>query len=207
MDGGAKPVIALSQPKLEEGNDHFSDLGRGETDLTADDLRDLARRCRQVDLGGVAEAYAEAVTKVRDLGVALTDRRAVKVLKLVAASVVLCGRTAADASDLWVLRYVWDREEQIAPLAALVAGLLESAPAAAAHPLAARPDKPDGEELARQLDAVDTALAAGPLSLVELARVREQVAGVSDRAAWVADAVGRDHLLVRAGELLERIGD
>jgi MoxR-like ATPase len=159
-----------------------------------------------VDLGGVAAAYADAVTKVRDLGVALTDRRAVKVLKLVAASAVLCGRAAVDASDLWVLRYVWDREEQIAPLTALVAGLLEQAPAAAAHPLAARPERADGDALARQLDDLDKALAGGPLTLVELARLRDQVAGVSDRAAWVADAAGRDHLLARAGELLERIG-
>ncbi|HEY1375596.1 MAG TPA: AAA family ATPase [Gemmataceae bacterium] len=173
---------------------------------SAADLRDLAARCRAVDLGGVAAAYADAVTKVRDLGVALTDRRAVKVLKLVAASAVLCGRAAVDASDLWVLRYVWDREEQIAPLTALVAGLLEQAPAAAAHPLAARPERADGDALARQLDDLDKALAGGPLTLVELARLRDQVAGVSDRAAWVADAAGRDHLLARAGELLERIG-
>jgi MoxR-like ATPase len=173
---------------------------------TADDLREMASQCRAVDLGGVVAAYADAVTKVRDLGVALTDRRAVKVLKLVAASAVLCGRTAADPSDLWVLRYVWDREEQIAPLAALVAGLLESAPATAAHPLASRPDRPDGEALARQLDDVDTALGGNPLTLVDLARLREQVAAVSDRAAWVTDVAGREHLIARAGDLLERIG-
>jgi MoxR-like ATPase len=173
---------------------------------TADDLRALAARCRDVDLGGVSDAYADAVTKVRDLGVALTDRRAVKVLKLVAASAVLCDRAAADASDLWVLRYVWDREEQIAPLVALVGGLLESAPAEQAHPLAARPERADGEALAKQLEDVEAALGGGTLSLVELARLREQVAGVSDRAAWVADAAGREQLLARAGELLERIG-
>ena len=34
-------------------------------------------------------------------------------------------------SDLWVLRYVWDREEQIEPLAALVDGVLETAAARA----------------------------------------------------------------------------
>src|SRR5205085_1750754 len=130
-------------------------------------------------------AYADAVGKVRDLGVALTDRRAVKVLKLVAASAVLCGRSAADASDLWVLRYVWDREEQAAPLAALVAGILESAPAEQSHPLASRPERPDGEALARHLENLEKSLADGALSLVELARLREQVAGLSDRAAWV----------------------
>jgi MoxR-like ATPase len=173
---------------------------------TADDLRDLARRSREVDLRGVTGAYADAVTKVRDLGVAFSDRRAVKVLKLVAASAVLCGRTAADASDLWVLRYAWDREEQIAPLTALVSGLLESAPKEQAHALAARPEEVDGEALARELDEAEKALGAGARKLVELARLREQVVAVSDRAAWVADAAGRDHLLARAGELLERIG-
>ena len=35
-------------------------------------------------------------------------------MKLLAASALLCGRRIANASDLWVLRYVWDREEQIA---------------------------------------------------------------------------------------------
>ena len=40
----------------------------------------------------IAERYADVVSKVRDLGVAFSDRRAVKVLKLVAASAVLCGR-------------------------------------------------------------------------------------------------------------------
>ena len=55
---------------------------------TADDLRALGRRVRDVDLGAVIDAYADAVGKVRDLGVGLSDRRAVKVLKLVAASAV-----------------------------------------------------------------------------------------------------------------------
>src|SRR5262249_7876499 len=104
---------------------------------TADDLRDMARRAKDVDLTGVLETYSDAVTKVRDLGVALSDRRAVKVLKLVGASAVMCGRSAANASDLWVLRYVWDRVEQIGPLGSLVTGLLERAGGAdAPHPRA-----------------------------------------------------------------------
>ena len=45
-----------------------------------------------VDLTRVSERYAEVVFKVRDLGIALSDRRAVKVLKLLAASALLCGR-------------------------------------------------------------------------------------------------------------------
>ena len=185
-------------------------IERGEPDPveiapTADDLRELARQTRAVDLTAVLERYADAVTRVRDLGVALSDRRAVKVLKLVAASATLCGRTAADPTDLWVLRYVWDRAEQIGPLGALVAGLLDGATGPAPHPRAAGPEAVDAEGLAGELDAAEAGLETGP-RLVDLARLRERVQAVADRSAWVADAAARDHLLGRAGDLLGRLG-
>jgi MoxR-like ATPase len=173
---------------------------------TADDLRELSRRAKDVDLTGILEIYADAIGKVRDLGVAVSDRRAVKVLKLVGSSAVLCGRPAADPSDLWVLRHVWDRAEQIGPLASLVAGLLDRSPAiAAVHPRARRPDRVDPEALAAELDCVDEALKVGP-KLVDLARLREQVQSVSDRAAWVTDPAGRGHLLARTAAVLEKFG-
>src|SRR5262249_17633970 len=75
--------------------------------ISAADLRSLSARIYRVDLTKIAEPYSELVFKVRDLGVALSDRRAVKVLKLVAASAVLCGRPIALVSDFWPLRYVW----------------------------------------------------------------------------------------------------
>src|SRR5215469_2832287 len=50
--------------------------------ISSEDLRQLSRRIFTVDLGPVSDLYAEVVFKVRDLGIALSDRRAVKVLKL-----------------------------------------------------------------------------------------------------------------------------
>jgi MoxR-like ATPase len=173
---------------------------------TASDLRAMAQQAKDVDLSGVLEVYADAVTKVRDLGVALTDRRAVKVLKLVAASAVMCGRTAANPSDLWVLRYVWDRAEQIGPLGALVSGVIERAGSAdAPHPRARPPEAIDSEALASELTAAEHELAERP-KLVDLARLRERVQAVADRAAWVGDTTGRGHLLARAGAILEKLG-
>ncbi|MEJ7680220.1 MAG: hypothetical protein WKG06_20670 [Segetibacter sp.] len=147
------------------------------------------------------------VFKVRDLGIAMSDRRAIKVMKLVAASALLCGREAAIISDFWVLRYVWDREEQIAPLASLIAGVLEPhAGEPDAHPLAALPGRVDGEELARQLDAAEAESRAGTLGLAAVARLRDRVADLADRAAWVDDDAARAHLLGRTAGLLKRIG-
>ncbi|RUL85746.1 AAA family ATPase [Tautonia sociabilis] len=180
--------------------------------VSSADLRALSRRIYDVELSGVSAAYAELVWKVRDLGVALSDRRAVKVLKLVAASALLSGRLQARPADLWVLRYVWDREEQIDPLRALVGSVLDQAaaadPDAPRHPLADPPDRVDPEDLARQLDDLSHQLSppdGRPLGLTSLARLRERLSELADRAAWVADDALRRHLMERAGELMGKL--
>ena len=175
--------------------------------VTASDLRTLARQVYRVKLEGVAESYAEVVWKVRDLGVGLTDRRAVKVLKLVAASAVLCGRVDARVSDFWVLRYLWDREEQVAPLAAMVAGVIEPhADGPGTHPLAASPDRVDPEQIARHLEAVAGEIQSGKLGVAAAARAREQLTDLADRANWLADGRARQHLVDRARDLLRYLG-
>ena len=178
--------------------------------VTSDDLRALAARIHDVDLSPVLERYTDLVFRVRDLGVAFSDRRAVKVQKLIAASALLCDRAQANGSDLWVLRYVWDRAEQIAPLSALVNGVLKIQSDAnknePRHALAAVPERADAEVLARQLDGLESEAQSAGKSLSELARLREQASGISDRAAWVADGAARKHLLDRAAKLLQRIG-
>ena len=177
-----------------------------ESSVTAAELDGLRREVFRVDLTPAAEAYREAVFKVRDLGIALSDRRAVKVMKLLAASAVLCGRERGQPSDLWVVRYVWDREEQIEPLAALVNGILEQhAQEPDRHVLAEPRRTASGEELARQIDTLEKELT-GTLTLSTAARLRERLAGLADQAAWLADSRVRDHLLQRTRQCLARLG-
>ncbi len=174
--------------------------------VTAEELRHLSRGVHQVELAPALEPYQEAVFKVRDLGIAFSDRRAVKVLKLLAASALLCGRDAAQPSDLWVLRYVWDREEQIEPLASLVNGILEQHEAETRkHPLSTPRHAADGEELARRLDQLESQITKD-LKLAAVARLRENLASLADQAAWLSDAASRSHLLERTRKLLERLG-
>jgi MoxR-like ATPase len=178
-----------------------------ESSVSAGELRSLAKRVYEVGLDSIVDRYADLVSKVRDLGVALTDRRAVKVLKLVAASAVLCGRSAGSVSDFWVFRYVWDREEQLAPLTALVAGVIEPhALEPAAHPLAAVVERVDGEELARQLDAITREIKDRSVGLAAMARLRERLTDLADRAAWLTDDRARRHLLDRVADLLKIMG-
>jgi MoxR-like ATPase len=194
-------------PRLLNAGWELERAGPLESSVSAADLRALAQQVYNVELIGIAERYADVVSKVRDLGVALSDRRAVKVLKLVAGSALLCGRSRAQVSDFWVFRYVWDREEQIAPLKALVAGVIEPhARESDTHPLAAVPDRVDGEEIASQIDAMSAEVRGPSLGLAALARLRERLTDLADRVAWLSDDAARRHLTDRIGEILKRVG-
>lgn len=65
--------------------------------------------------------YKGLVFQIRAEGVSVSDRRIVKLLKLFAASALLDGRERADAGDLFVLKHIWNSEDQ----APIVAGLVE----------------------------------------------------------------------------------
>jgi MoxR-like ATPase len=70
--------------------------------------------------------YKGLVFQVRAEGITLSDRRVVKLLKLFAASAYLDGRTQPDASDLFVLKHVWNSEDQAPILEAIVTPVLEA---------------------------------------------------------------------------------
>lgn len=196
-----------------------------EAAVSADDLRELARRALEVDLSGVLDIYASAVLKVRDSGVELSDRRAVKALKLVAASAVLCGRDSANPTDLWVLRYLWDRPEQAAPLRGLIDALLKKSDSKTAaetgpaerHPLSRPMEQVDAEELTRRVEAIERELRSGgggegggsspsaSLGLSAAARLRERLGELETSVCWLPDESLRKHLLGRIAALLERL--
>jgi len=66
-------------------------------------------------------SYKGLIFQIRAEGVSVSDRRIVKLLKLFAASALLDGRERADAGDLFVLKHIWNSEDQ----APIVAGLVE----------------------------------------------------------------------------------
>ncbi len=70
--------------------------------------------------------YKGLVFQIRAEGVSLSDRRVVKLLKLFAASAYLDGRAQADAGDFFVLKHIWNNEDQAAILESIVSPLLEA---------------------------------------------------------------------------------
>ena len=84
-------------------------------------LRRIHAALAAVDLVPVRERIADAVKRIRSAGVFLSDRRAVKLQGLVAASAVLCGRGAAVPADIWPLRYLWEAPEDASLLEEIAA--------------------------------------------------------------------------------------
>lgn len=92
------------------------------------DIDELSRRVPLVDLGLARGLLADAIRSLRGAGLSLSDRRIVKVQRLIAAAAVLAGREVASEADLWPLFYVMPtREAQAAAQDVLRASLSAAA--------------------------------------------------------------------------------
>jgi MoxR-like ATPase len=158
--------------------------------INADQIRVLQAALAKVDLAPVVGGYVTLIRKLRSAGFEISDRRAVKLQRVVAASALLSGRQEARLSDLWVLRYVWDREEQRELLAGFVNDALqEAAVDAADHPQARPQTAPNPEALLEEIEAL-TADWAGLNSVV----ARDRLAALAARVPWVQSLEAREAL-------------
>jgi MoxR-like ATPase len=69
--------------------------------------------------------YKGLLFQIRSEGVSVSDRRAVKLLKLFAANALLDGRDVVNDGDFFVLKHIWNSVEQGALLRDIVAPVLE----------------------------------------------------------------------------------
>lgn len=106
-------------------------LGRNEAIVpvldSLDQLKQAYDALEKIDLEPIYDDYLELVRQIRAEGISLSDRRTIKLLKLVAAAALLRGAKTASAADLWVLLHIWNRPEQISALQAIVGPVVEQA--------------------------------------------------------------------------------
>jgi MoxR-like ATPase len=107
--------------------ERFGDRPPQEPFLSTKDIlgarSDIARRMTISD--ELMATYKSLVFQIRAEGVSLSDRRVVKLLKLMAASAYFDGRPAADISDLFILKHTWNTLEQAEILDGIVAPVLD----------------------------------------------------------------------------------
>jgi MoxR-like ATPase len=168
--------------------------------LHFDEIQSLQGLLPEVDLTPVRTVYAELIHRIRHAGIPVSDRRAVKLQKLIAASALLCGRLAARNSDLWVLKYIWDTDDQQEVLQALVEKVSSATESDPSDHVRARPqDGPDPESLARDLDFITERLKSGANG--EQAYLQDRLGLLEGRSQWVKDPQKREFLTKRIAEL------
>ncbi|MFJ3468652.1 AAA family ATPase [Pseudomonas sp. NPDC090201] len=74
-------------------------------------LDTLGQALKDVDLAQVRPALAQAIRRLREAGIQLSDRRIVKSQRLIAAAALLRGQRLATEADLWPLLYVLPTRE------------------------------------------------------------------------------------------------
>lgn len=186
--------------KLEQKRDAPARL------LSVEDLAQLQQQMATVDLEPVREAYILLIRKLRNAGVALSDRRAVKLQRLVAASALLCGRDQAQLSDLWVTRYIWDTEDQIEVIASIVNATVEQdEEKESQHPRANLNNRPDAEamyaevlRLTEQWDAQDSTPA-------DKAVIKDRLRALNNRSEWIAEEARRQFVQAPIDALWKKI--
>ena len=198
----ASLLAELARDDLRSGQ-----IERGTT-LSMEDVRTLQTCLHQVDILSVRRPYLELIRHLRQAGIDISDRRAVKFQRLVAASALLCGRTTAGVGDFWILQHIWERQEQQEVLKALVHKALEADDGVQPrHPRAETAEAPDAEALARDLDWLAGAASEARDDPTSLAPLRDRLSMLAGRCQWVVDADQRSDLQQKVDALWVALGD
>ena len=114
--------IAHESSKIDGSYDQIQPI------LSGEDLHRTQRRFapRMTFSEEILSAYKGLVFQIRSEGISLSDRRAIKMLKLFAASAFLDGRATVDPSDFFVLRHTWNNLDQAEILDGIVGPVLEA---------------------------------------------------------------------------------
>lgn len=173
--------------------------------LRFEDLKSLQPAILKVDLSRIRQPFAELIQRIRHAGIEVSDRRAVKLQRAIAASALLCSRDAARLSDLWITRHIWDSLEQQEILSSLVSQTIGKEVSSQGDHHRAHPNEgPDPEALARDLEALSDQLMMNPLPDSELSYVRDRLGILEGRCQWVQDTGKREWLQQLTTELWSR---
>ena len=180
-----------------------------ETLLNVDDVRRIQRLLSQVDLAAIRAAYVDLIHRLKHAGIEISDRRAVKLQRLIAASAVLCGRLHSEISDLWVLRYIWEKEEQQEVLRSIVQDTIERAKPeeSSRHPRSRKSEIPDPERLAADLDRIAERLQQPDLQATERTCLQDQTSLLAARVEWVAEEQARGFLKTKLEAVWKQLQD
>ncbi|MFY1047820.1 AAA family ATPase [Chryseobacterium sp. GP-SGM7] len=174
--------VLLAGRKLENTTDNEI------PEILAHEIKELQTLCRTVDLKPIYEVYLNTIISLRNTGITISDRRAVKMQNLIAASALICGRNEAILSDLWVLKHIWDTEEQIEILEGIINRTIEKDENPKSHPQALHNKTPNPEEVMKDVKILIDQWENGNLSFEEQNVIKDKLRYLQTRCDWITNA-------------------
>ncbi len=110
----------IDTPLTREDVAQRDTLDAVQPEITTDGLRRLHSALQGIDVTPVTGQYRTLLQDIRAEGITISDRRAIKMLKMVAASALRAQRDHAEVGDFWVLRHIWNDVSQVQTLRELV---------------------------------------------------------------------------------------
>lgn len=162
--------------------------------IDADEIKQLQIACRNVDLKAIRVPYVDLVHSLRNTGIKVSDRRAVKLQNLIAASALMCGRNEATLSDLWVLKYIWDTEEQIEVLESMINAVIEKDTNSGAHPQATFNKAPNPEEVIKDVQLLVARWQDDSLSFEEKNVIKDKLRYLQTRCDWIKNGEQKQYI-------------
>lgn len=190
--------VLLAGRKLEKGETSNPEINPSE-------IIELQELTKQVDLSAIQANYIDLIHNLRNTGIKVSDRRAVKIQNLLAASAVVCGRKEAVLSDLWVLKYIWDTEEQIEILAGLIDTVIENDESEKSHPQAHYNKIPDPEDLIKEVNSLTQKWENENLSFEEQNVIKDKLRYVQTRCSWIKNKEHKTHIIEEIESLWKKM--
>lgn len=174
--------------------------------INGEDLFQLQSLINTISLQEIRPAYINLVEMLRNAGVQVSDRRAVKLQRLIAASALLCKRDQAILSDLWVMRYIWDTEEQQEIIAGIVNSVVETDTSETGkHPRSSADTLPDADEIFKEVQLMTNKWDDSTLPLSERTVIKDRLRYLNGRCQWITNEVQRKYVQQPIDNLWEKI--
>lgn len=174
--------------------------------ISVEDINTIQSKIAAINLQDIRPAYINLIEMLRNAGVQVSDRRAVKLQRLIAASALLCKRSVANPSDMWVLRYIWDTEEQREVIASIVNSVVEGdKDNPHQHPRANINGLPDADEIFKEVTAMTEKWQVEDLALSERTIIKDRLRYLNGRCEWIPNQLQREYVQEPINSLWDKI--
>ena len=200
VDPELMPNVLEAGWKLEQRN------GMEAPTISAEEILALQNMITTVDLQEILPAYIALIQKLRNAGIKVSDRRAIKLQRLIAASALLCQRQKAILSDMWVLRHIWDVEEQMEVIESIVNAVVESDESPEVqHPRASEKHLPDPDEIYKEVGDLAQQWDAAETTPAEKSIIKDRLRYLNSRCEWISNETQRNFVLEPINNLWQKI--